>query len=238
VDAAGAAAIVYAADLRWGPLRTGYGALLHAPAAAPATVRQVWRSRPPAVLGRLHWQEERLGAEGSWEGLRPGPAHPLADGIRWRCHQPGGPAHMQLPGGGLAGLGYAEELTLEVPPWRLPFRELLWGRFIPAEGGPALAWIRWRGGSERQWCFQDGRQVDLGACSEAGLQRPGQQLRLQPLRILREGPLLQELLGPLAALWPGALGRAHERKELARGTLREAGRIQEGWAIHERVYLG
>lgn len=238
VDAAGEAAIVYAAELRWGPLRTGYGALLHALPGAPAVVVHNWQYEPPRLGLALHWQSQGLGAAGTWHAPMETPEHLLADGILWRCRQPGGPASLRLPGGrNLSGRGYADELRLEVPPWRLPFRELRWGRFVPADGGPAFAWIRWGEGLERQWVFLDGRLVEPQENADAGRRLGGQEFHHQPERILREGPLLREVFGPLARLWLGRLRRAHESKALARGFLANGRTAHAGWVIHERVRL-
>ena len=41
------------------------------------------------------------------------------------------------------GTGYAERLELSIRPWRLPIRELRWGRFVSE--GASMAWIDWQG---------------------------------------------------------------------------------------------
>ena len=239
VTASGEAAIVYSARLRWGLLDLGYSAVIHADQGAPASQVQVWRSIAPRIQGSvLHWKDPVLGAQGSWEGIAAGPEVPLLEGLRWRCHQPGGPAWLRLPAGReLRGLGYAEELLLELPPWRLPFAELRWGRFIPDGGGPALAWIQWCGGLDRGWCFQDGRDLRLDGSSEDAVAYDGGRLRLEHAGALREGFLLREILGTGAVLCPGPLRRAHEAKALARGRQEDREGSREGWVIHERVRL-
>lgn len=238
VAADGEAAIVYAARLRWGPLGIGYGALIHAPAMGPARVRQVWRWRPPVHADGLGWAEPRLDAAGGWTAPVPPRETELMAGLRWRVHQPGGAAWLRLPGGReLVGRGYAEELELELPPWRLPFRGLRWGRFVPDAGGPALAWIQWSEGTARGWCFVDGAATALDAADDERVQFPGGRLALVHDRVLREGPLLRELFGRCAGLIPGRLRAAREWKALARGTLEREGSVREGWVIHERVQL-
>lgn len=238
VAADGEAAIVYAARLRWGPLRVGYGALIHAPPAGPAQSRQTWRFRPPVPRDGLAWAEPRLGAAGGWTVPGPAMETALMAGLRWRIHQPGGEAWLRLPGGReLRGRGYAEELRLEVPPWRLPFRGLRWGRFVPDAGGPALAWIQWSDGLSRGWCFLDGAPTALDTAGDDAVCFPGGRLALAHHRVLREGPLLRELLGPCAGLAPGRLRSACEWKALARGTLEAEGGVHEGWVVHERVRL-
>lgn len=239
VAPSGAAAIGYSAQLRWGVLDLGYGALIHAEPEREPTQVQTWRFRPPRWQdGKLEWTDSRLRADGAWEGLAPGPEIALLEGVRWRCHQPGGPARLRRSvGAELHGLGYAEELVLELPPWRLPFAELRWGRFIADAGGPSLAWIQWREGLDRGWCFRDGLPLELQSCSDDRVAFSGGQLALQGVRTLREGLLLREILGAAAVLCPGPLRRAHEAKELARGMLEDSSGSTAGWVIHERVRL-
>lgn len=239
VTPTGAAAIVYSAQLRWGALDLGYSAVIHAEPEREPTQVQAWRASPPRIQDRkLAWADARWRAEGSWDGLFPSPEITLLKGIRWRCHQPGGLARLCLPAGTeLSGLGYAEELVLELPPWRLPFSELRWGRFIADAGGPSLAWIQWRGGLDRGWCFRDGSQMDLDGCTDERVSFAGGQLKLHRAGSLREGFLLRGILGAPAVLCPGPLRRAHEAKELARGRLEVGCGSTEGWVIHERVRL-
>lgn len=239
VGPSGEAAIVYSARLRWGALNLGYGAVIHAEPGGEPTQVHSWRSTSPRIQARvLRWNDPKLGAEGIWNGVAPGPEFQLHEGIRWRCHQPGGPALLRLPSGKeLSGLGYAEELVLELPPWQLPFGELRWGRFIPDEGGGSLAWIQWREGLDRGWCFRDGCETVLEECSGDLVRFPGGRLDLLPAGKLREGFLLREILGAGAVLCPGPLRRAHESKQRARGKLVDESGSREGWVIHECVRL-
>src|SRR2546423_3960326 len=61
-------------------------------------------------------------------------------------------------GGRLEGLGYAERLTMTIPPWRLPFEELRGGRFL--SDGDALVWINWRGAHTLNLSFPNGVCVE------------------------------------------------------------------------------
>jgi hypothetical protein len=239
VGPSGEAAIVYSARLRWGVLNLGYSAVIHANSSGQTTQVQAWRGSPPGIQGAtLQWDCRQLDAQGTWENLAPCPELELHEGIRWRCLQPGGHAHLRLgPGRELKGLGYAEELVLERPPWRLPFGELRWGRFVPDGDGAPLAWIQWRKGLERAWCLRGGRERILEECTGDGVRYSGGRIEFQAAGKLREGFLLREILGPGAALFPGSLRRFHESKELARGTRVEDSGIREGWVVHERVRL-
>ena len=61
------------------------------------------------------------------------------------------------------GLGYAECLTVTVPPWQLPIRQLRWGRFVAPDR--SLAWIDWQGPFSTSISIIDSRQIALqSAC--------------------------------------------------------------------------
>ena len=58
----------------------------------------------------------------------------------------------------LRGLGYAEHLSMTIPPWRLPIDTLRWGRFLSPER--SVVWIDWqKEGDGRTWIFVDGTEV-------------------------------------------------------------------------------
>ena len=52
----------------------------------------------------------------------------------------------------LRGTGYAERILITIPPWRLPIRELRWGRWIGEAASRSVVWIDWRGESPAPGC--------------------------------------------------------------------------------------
>ena len=161
--------------------------------------------------------------------------------VTWRCHVPSARVRIEVAGvGQMSGLGYAEQLDLSIKPWRLPFDELHWGRFLSAE--EAVTWIEWQGRESHRWVFHNATEVP-GAAIEAGrveLAEGRGILDLQDGVVLREGRLASTALGglPGAALWlPGGIRNAHETKWLSRGSFTAGTRCTSGWAIHEAVRL-
>lgn len=247
VDSEGKTFIGYWARLRWGLFTLPYSATIYKPAAGSPHARYLVRrcDEPVVESGELRWNDRRLGIRGSWTASCPSIHRVLLEredgAITWSCHCPSAQAFVDLAGAGrISGLGYAEHLGLTIRPWRLPFDELVWGRFISADD--ALTWIDWRGGEERRWTFQDGSEVNCASMSETAveLQEDGARLELREESVLRAGPLASTALRSIPAVWfllPRGLRSAHETKWLSRGAFKTATRSSMGWAIHEVVRL-
>lgn len=245
----GTAVIGYWARLRWGPVRLRYASALIADAPSP---RQPWTLRPgppPRIAdGTCDWSCAPLRLSATWTARCAAVRRVLlrgADGhVRWHCHQPLADCSITIrrPDGSLnemAGLGYVEELDLSVPPWRLPFRTLWWGRVTAP--GASLVWIRWDG--EPDFCFSllNGRPVP-GPVIDAHSVRAGHVIaHFTDSRALRDGPLATRALAGLPGLvrmLPPRFRAANERKLLSRVRLVTpdgAGDVTNGWAIHEEV---
>ena len=241
----GACAIIYAARLRWGPVRVRYAATLYAATDAPpreaSTVRQV--ATPRLDGDGLAWHNGPLRATAHWRRDAPEITRRLAHGpsgdVDWTCHMPRARARAQLSDTELEGLGYVESLRLTVPPWQLPFRALRWGRHLSTEH--SLVWIAWSDGDERRWVWLDGVELPAATPGDGGLTGlPGDaELRWYAPRDLRARPLLVTLHGPLPALaqrLAGPLGRFHEHKRLAPSAIvRDDHPRDHGWTVVEDV---
>jgi len=236
----GAGAIIYAARLRWGPLRAGYGATLifgDSPHTS-STVRGVALPRLETDLAT--WHNEALGADATWCRDADPIESCLADGpngaIQWTCHMPRAVARVRIGDATFHGLGYLEHVVLTIPPAKLPFREgaLRWGRYLSPRH--ALVWIAWTGrdAEPRQWTWLDG-------VAQAGVEQldGGHRLVLHECRPIRDQPLLATIGVPLPKLarrLAGTLDAAREHKRVSRATLvNGAGPVDEGWVIHEEV---
>ena len=242
VTAEGAGAIVYAARLRWGPLRFAYGATIVFTGAEPpqanATVRRVPMPRLEPEVAT--WRHTALRADARWCRDAAPIESCLADGpdgsIRWRCHMPRALARVQIGDAILHGLGYVEQLQLTIPPAKLPFRggSLRWGRYLSSQH--AIVWIEWTGAHPRQWAWLDG----VGQTGLADLDG-GRRLVFHESRAIRDQPLLTTIRLPLPHLarrLTGSLRAAREHKRLSRAALVNgdgAAPLDEGWAIHEEV---
>lgn len=134
------------------------------------------------------------------------------------------------------GMGYAELLEMTVAPWKLPIRELRWGRWLSENS--SVTWIDWQGAFPLSLVLEDGIPSE-GCVADDGVKMGDRCLRLTTDRVIRSGTLGATVLGSLGGIGdalPPALARTHEQKWLSRGSL-EPQRLQ-GWAIHERVVFG
>jgi hypothetical protein len=126
---------------------------------------------------------------------------------------------------------------MTVAPWRLPIRELRWGRFLTASD--ALVWIRWRGARPLLLLDHNGRRLSAGEVGDGGVRAAGCSLGFGATRVLRDGPLGATVLRGVPGLrrrLPAAILGARETKWCSRGELAAPGSPpRAGWAIHEVV---
>ena len=239
----GALAIGYAARLVLGPLVIDYASLLACDAHGAVTTRTTLRHTEPPRLDadEFTWSAPPLGIAATFRARESTVRETLLDTsagqVCWTCHAPRANVSATLDGHPLRGLGYLEHVELTLPPWRLPIRELYWGRALSDQ--ESLVWIDWRGndyqtqlavaGGARLGPFSVGQD---GVFDDAG--RP--LLRLTEHTTLRQGAIGQTAL---AVLGPSVLerlpGRAlllDEHKWRSRAEFASGG---QGYAIHEVV---
>jgi hypothetical protein len=241
----GAALIAYAARLHWGALRLGYCSVLAAPSNAPAREHTVLgRFAEPALdSGRLTWERAPLAFRGEWESEAPALHRMLLQGaagsMLWTCHMPRARARIRHGDASFEGRGYVENLVLTIPPWRLPFRTLRWGRHTSARH--SVVWIEWTGTEAGRWVWLDGREQPGARLTEsriAGLD-DGAELHLGPSRDLRDRGVLAALVGHIPALsgrLPGRMSAMREHKQVSGSTLlSDSQPADQGWAVHEMV---
>jgi hypothetical protein len=211
VGETGDLAILYSADLRWRGLSIHYGSELTYRDGLPARTTHSLR-------------KSSIEAEGRWDAIDP----PLAPttifeseegAVQWSCLRPRAEASIH----GVCGLGYMERLELTLPPWRLPIRQLRWGRFLSRKD--AVIWIEWTGDYSKRLAYHNGALVDPSAIAH---------LRLEDPRVLREGCIGSTVLSAIpsaAKTFPGRLLAVRECKWRSLGHFNG----QQGWAIHEVV---
>jgi hypothetical protein len=185
-------------------------------------------------------EHPRLKVSGSWRRLTSPVKRTVYEepggSIVWDCVQPSARVQMRIGERELAGLGYAECLTLTLPSWRLPIRFLRWGRFVSPEH--ALAWVDWQGEHSTRFAVFNGRECALENASESEVTTEGVSLRMEPGDSLRSGKLNRTILAGapgLKRLFPASLLNIREQKWKSRGTLIYGGQASHGWAIHEVV---
>ncbi len=241
VSPAGDAFIGYSARLHWGALRAGYGASLFSSATSEVVEAHTFLPgrAPAADASGVVWHCRRLDLRGDWRACAKPARRALLDAaIDWECLVPLATAEVHTPAGHVSGLGYAERLTLNLAPWKLPFHTLHWGRFLTPS--TSLVWIVWQGDTDARLLLHDSLPSELAEFSPSRLvTRDGTALFLETDRVLRSGAIVSPTLrslGRLAKRIPARFLSAREDKWLSRGTLERPGSPPvHGWAIHEVV---
>jgi hypothetical protein len=135
-----------------------------------------------------------------------------------------------------AGLGYAECLTLTLPPWKLPMRQLRWGRFVSPDD--ALAWVDWKGEYSTRFAIHNGHGCEVLSVSDSEVDVGGGKLRMEESFSLRAGRVGSTVLTgapALGKLLPQSVFNIEEQKWRSRGIFTTNDRSSKGWVIHEVV---
>ncbi len=249
VDPAGRSVILYWSALKWGPLNVRWhAATLHEPGALPRHVSSLAAAPEPVVHGgEITWRAEAIGCEAVARPTMPAVAAVLLAGrgpspdarVTWICEAPAARTLVRLAGEAtVEGTGYAEQLELRLPPWRLPIDQLRWGRWMSDQGDRSVVWIDWQGAEAQTRVYADALPAGEPVVGDDEIEADGQRLRFADRRVLHERTL-GDLLGPVAVLLAGMPRRwlaLEDRKWLSRGVLTgPAGTQDQGWAIHERI---
>lgn len=245
VDPEGRAAIAYWASLAIGPVAlTWHSVAVYEPGAPPCERTSLAGVPPPVEAGGgVSWQAPALGCEFTADSSPPAPElvlqRALPDTIDWRVVAPAARSVVRVDGHApIVGGGYVERLVTTVPPWRLPFSELRWGRWIAHDGTRSVAWIDWRGGEPHTWMLLDGTPRAGAIVCDTGVRVANVSLALQEPRTLHERSLddITRSMGPFAELVPGSVRALRETKWCSEGRWSTDGHASNaGWAIHEKV---
>jgi hypothetical protein len=249
VTDAGDAIILYCADIQWRGLHATVGNLLESLNGAATRNRfSMGRYRLSSTPDEILVEHPRLKFSGRWQAAAPAFQCPVYDSpegsVQWSCLQPGSHVTARIGSREFIGLGYAECLTLTVPPWRLPMHQLRWGRFVSAES--SLAWIDWQGPYSTSFAVLNGRRIALDSATENSIATSDANLQIEPGVSLRSGRLGETILPAARSLgrfFPRNLFDVQEDKWKSRGTLavkedkskHESERTSSGWVIHEIV---
>ena len=156
--------------------------------------------------------------------------------VDWRVEAPVAAARFDLEGlNSVQGAGYVERIFITVPPWRLPIRELRWGRWLDSEASRSVVWIEWRGAAPRTWVFADGARLDA-AVTDEGVVADRVRVVLEGSRTLHERAFAEiaATIPPLKAIVPKSLLELRETKWCSGGRLLDGdGPGRSGYAIHE-----
>jgi hypothetical protein len=240
VDDAGDAAILYCAEMRWRSLHLSYGNVVSMDGVAAQSRTSLRRFRLVEEDRQISVELPGLKVTGKWNAGSESVERTVYEDsngyVHWKCVQPRSSATIRIGDRMVAGLGYAECLTMTLPPWQLPMRELRWGRFVSAED--SLVWIDWQGPFSTSFAFHNECKLDLHSVSESELTAGGATLRMKESIPIRMGRLSETVLpgAPgLARIFPHSIFNIDERKWRSRGVLDVDDRRVEGWVIHEVV---
>jgi hypothetical protein len=243
----GRVAIGYWASLSWRGLSLVWqGLSVYESGLPPIEQSAIGGSGPPANdQGRISWTSRKLGSVVMAEARQPAFGLRLFEAesrhVDWRCEAPVARVTIDVAGQPpLRGCGYVEQLTMTIPPWRLPLDEIRWGRWMNDDASRSLVWIDWRGAAPQCWTFVDGVRAPGVAIGDDRLTTGAFVLALGPPRLLT-CRTLDLVIGRIPGLWavvPPSLLAWRETKWASRGVVC---RVDEepvsGSVIHERVVV-
>ncbi len=246
IDEHGNVFIGYSAVLKWKKIKLNYANVLSYDNAAGATMRTTVRAQPPPDVTEnlVTWSADKLPAQGSWESIDAPIEESLLNSdigaIKWRCYQPRAHASVIVDDNKpINGLGYTERLEMTIKPWKLPFGELRWGRFLSPQD--TIVWINWSGESNLNLLFYNNELIQNATVSDESINfdHGKQALAFTDTVILRKGSLISTALANLPIItrvFPKKILNTYECKWRSRGFLKnEDGTSSTGWVIHEVV---
>ena len=241
VTDAGDVVIVYCADLCWHGVHVTLCSVLEGNEEHVGTQTSISSYRVSSDGGHISVDLPKLGVSGIWEAdATPVERTVYEQGARrvyWNCLQPRALVRVRIGDRDLCGLGYAECLTMTIPPWQLPMRQLRWGRFVSPQY--SLAWLDWQGPYSTCFAICNGTELMPLTVSETEVAVAGATLRIEaglPMRSGRLGSTILPGAPAIAKLLPLAVFDVEEHKYRSRGELTAQDRISTGWVIHEVVH--
>ena len=232
--------IFYRAKLEFGPLHIGCEARLDQTGMRDISFNLFGRSQLPSLVtnrsGSVVVSLKANGKTGIWSGALSNAVKLWEDGPHHVTWEP-----LVLNGsvdGLIAGIGYAEKLTMNIAPWHLGIDRLWWGHFCGKQN--SLAWIKWEGAHSVQLALHDGARESLNSVSLDRIM-VGKSLELffEGSQKVIDQPIGSGALAGLSLLRhlaPYHFLRGHELKIMAKGVLRRNGvNIDEGYSIRELI---
>ena len=243
VAADGRAVIGYWASLAWRRVAlTWQNVTLYEAGRPPVSRSSLLPTPPPEVAGgTITWQMPALACVVGIESRQRPIEERLFDSeagvVDWCAEAPGAIVSLELHGfAPVQGSGYAERIFISMPPWRLPIRELRWGRWLDPAASRSVVWIDWRGDPPRTWVFVDGIKAPAAVVTDESICAEGVRVLLGERRTLhaRAFAEIAATMPPLQAVVPKSLLALRETKWCSTGTLLDGkAAAQTGCAIHE-----
>ena len=239
VTDSGDVSIAYTGAAQWGMLRLHYSSLLESESGSIRTKHSLRELDEPKLSdSAISWRADVLQIDGDWQAdsipLRETIYSSEAGSIDWHCLMP----RARVRFGDRRGWGYAEKLTMTIPPWKMPIRTLRWGRFT--SDSDWVVWIDWQGEFSRRVVYENDKPVSASVLEDDRIEiEDGSRLTMDRSLVIREGPLGTTALSAIPGIrntFPARLLEVDECKWRSRARLlRQDGSTVEGWAIHEKV---
>jgi hypothetical protein len=243
------AMIFYAAKLIWHSWKVSYTSWLWYDPGSGVSIKSRFRNVQMPLINEntITWSDGKFGLFGTWESTANKIQARLFDSpegfLDWRCYQPASKVKLRANDSVLEGRGYAEQLILTVPPWKIPMDELRWGRFGSDENN--MVWIELRENDKQQWLWLNGEKTENCIIGDEQIILPekGLVLNLDQGIVLESEKKIFTVVEKLIRYIPGFnkimplnFLMADEFKWLSHGQL-ETNRkvISSGMAIHELV---
>jgi hypothetical protein len=245
VSDAGEVAILYSARVRWRGIRLAYSNLIWSDGATNKSASSMHGAEIRHDGQQIFLASPQLGVEGMWTA-RAAPVERTVYGceagsVVWNSLQPASAVSLSIGEKRLTGAGYAECLTLTMPPWQLPLRHLRWGRFVSDRGAltpDTVTWIDWMGSHALRLVVHNGASDEGASIADTEIAWAGGKLRIEEPIVLRAGRLGSTILPAAPALrriFPHSLFNVEEKKWRSRGILATPDGESRGWVIHETV---
>ena len=241
----GRAVIGYWASLAWRSLAFTWQNVVLYESGQPPVRRSSLVPAPPPEVGSdtITWRAPALACVMRVESRQRPIEERLLDGdagvVEWRAEAPAAIVSVELRGfAPVQGPGYAERIFMTAPPWRLPIRELRWGRWLDAAASRSVVWIDWRGESPRTWVFVDGIMAPTATVTDELVCAGAVNVVLGERRTLDARALAEiaAAIPPLQAVVPKSFLALRQTKWCSAGTLLEGNATAiAGRAIHEVV---
>lgn len=248
IDENGDCMIFYSAKLTWRMISVTYASHIDY-SDDQVKVRSFFRNNDlPHKNGNLiTLSNKKLNVTGTWESrATPINARIFESGkgyLDWKCYQPASKVNLKINGKNIAGKGYAEQLILTAPPWKIPMKNLKWGRF--SNKNTVMVWIELLEREKKQWIWLNGESLNSCNIDDRSIitEDNGLQLKLNRVGEIESGKKIYTVVKDLIQFLPG-FGKviplnflmADNYKWLSKAELYRDGKPSEsGYAIHENV---
>ncbi len=245
----GEAMIFYSAKLKWHGWAVSYTSWLRYDKVSGISLKSRFSN---VQIPELHdnlitWNDARFGVTGTWESISKKVETRIFDSeegsLDWICFQPASRVQLGIGDKILEGRGYAEQLILTVPPWKIPMDELRWGRFGSEEC--SMVWIELREKERLQWLWLNGDKIERCVIDDDRIFLPENELvlNLDRATVLESEKKILSVVEKIIQYIPGfnkvmplKFLLADETKWLSNGQLQAKHKdLAVGMAIHELV---